>query len=60
MIVNDYKTVVDVSKITEQSTRNVRRIINRIKDEVDNRQNVGKSYPGHSKSTNRGRTMGGQ
>lgn len=35
MIVNDYKTVVDVSKITEQSTRNVRRIINRIKDEVD-------------------------
>lgn len=37
MIVNDYKTVVDVSKITEQSTRNVRRIINRIKDEVDNR-----------------------
>jgi hypothetical protein len=37
MIVNDYKTVVDVSKITEQSTRNVRRIINRIKDEVDSR-----------------------
>jgi hypothetical protein len=37
MIVNDYKTVVDVSKITEQSTRNVRRIINRIKDEVDDR-----------------------
>ena len=35
MIVNDYKTVVDISKITEQSTRNVRRIINRIKDEVD-------------------------
>jgi hypothetical protein len=35
MIVNDYRTVVDVSKITEQSTRNVRRIINRIKDEVD-------------------------
>jgi hypothetical protein len=37
MIINDYKTVVDVSKITEQSTRNVRRIINRIKDEVDSR-----------------------
>lgn len=35
MIVNNYKTVVDVSKITEQSTRNVRRIISRIKDEVD-------------------------
>jgi hypothetical protein len=35
MIVNDYKTVVDVSTITEQSTRNVRRIIDRIKDEVD-------------------------
>lgn len=37
MITNDYKTVVDVSKITEQSTRNVRRIINKIKDEVDSR-----------------------
>jgi hypothetical protein len=35
MIVNDYKTVVDVSNITYQSTRNVRRIIDRIKDEVD-------------------------
>lgn len=35
MIVNDYTTVQEVSKITEQSTRNVRRIINRIKDEVD-------------------------
>jgi hypothetical protein len=37
MIINDYKTVVEVSKITEQSTRNVRRIISRIKDDVDSR-----------------------
>lgn len=37
MIVNDYKTVQEVSKITQQSTRNVRRIINRIKDEVDSK-----------------------
>jgi hypothetical protein len=37
MIVNDYTTVQEVSKITQQSTRNVRRIINRIKDEVDNK-----------------------
>lgn len=35
MIVNDYITVIEVSRITQQSTRNVRRIINRIKDEVD-------------------------
>jgi hypothetical protein len=35
MIVNDYKTVVEVSKITQQSTRNVRRIIERIKEQVD-------------------------
>ena len=35
MIVNDYITVQEVSKITQQSTRNVRRIINRIKEEVD-------------------------
>ena len=37
MIVNDYTTVQEVSKITQQSTRNVRRIINRIKDEVDSK-----------------------
>lgn len=37
MKVNDYTTVQEVSKITQQSTRNVRRIINRIKDEVDNK-----------------------
>lgn len=37
MIVNDYTTVQEVSKITQQSTRNVRRIINRIKDEVESR-----------------------
>jgi hypothetical protein len=36
MIINNYKKVQEVSKITQQSTRNVRRIINRIKDEVDN------------------------
>lgn len=37
MIVNDYTTVQEVSKITQQSTRNVRRIINKIKDEVDSK-----------------------
>lgn len=37
MITNDYKTVLDVSKLTQQTTRNVRRIIDKIKGEVDDR-----------------------
>lgn len=37
MILNQYNTVQDISKITQQSTRNVRRIINRIKDEVESK-----------------------
>lgn len=35
MNVNDYKSVNEVSKLTQQSTRNVRRIIDGIKEQVD-------------------------
>lgn len=37
MITDDYKTVVEISKLTQQSTRNIRKIIEKIKDEVDDR-----------------------
>jgi hypothetical protein len=37
MIDKDYTTVKEISKITQQSARNVRRIINRIKDEVSSK-----------------------